>query len=131
MILYTLLKPDSNSHNNARTFRECLLTMSHTLFCLALYQRCIPKYIHISVAASKYLLFSHLAECFSIKLHWKQLMLNHSVPSSKKIQILILSKHICFIERYYIVHEYIVLSLVIIIPLGICGKHSIWRFIGD
>ena len=35
-------KSDSNTHNNARTFREHLLTVSHTIFCLALYQRCIP-----------------------------------------------------------------------------------------
>ena len=45
----------------------------------------------------------------------KQLLLNHSVPSPKKIQILILSKCICFIERYYSVHECIALSLVVII----------------
>ena len=61
-------KSDSNTHNNARTFREHLLTVSHTIFCLAFYQRCIPKFIYISVAASKYLLFSQLAEQFLHKI---------------------------------------------------------------
>ena len=99
--------------------------MSHTIFCLALYQRCIPKFTYISVAASKYLLFSHLAEQFLHKIALK-LLLNHSVPSSKKIQRLILSKCICFIERYYLVHECILLSLVVIILFN-CNQ----EFVGN
>lgn len=77
--------------------------MSHALFCLALYQRCIHKYMYISIATFKYLPFCHLAECFNIRLHWKQSLSNHSISFPKRIDTFLTSRYILY--KGITVHE--------------------------